>query len=166
VQHAFLLRLGGGVGVVGGNACTNCRACARGQSALTFRAGAVARLLHGSLDGCGGFRGIGAFCELHFHRVLQQVHGNACYAGNLLGSFFDPRRARRAGHTSDVKLNFHYFPYFEKRLMSCMASSITSVSPWRTRSVTQVSRWLRSSISETVCTALSAAESCVSTSPQ
>ena len=164
MKHAFALGLGRS-----GWVARNTRGTERGSaggcsSALARRERAVAGFLHRRHDCTTSRRRIGIGFQLHLHRVLQQVYRNARNARHARRCLFHPRRARRASHARYGKTQFpaHRMNLF----ISFMASSITSSSPCWMRSFTQVSRWSRRSTSDTPRTALSAAASWISTSPQ
>ena len=141
----------------------------RGRGARTAASGRVAaqRPVPGVLYGGHhrGGRGVRAV-KVQLHRVLEQVDVGLGDAWHVGGRPLHARRARRAGHSLDVKgLSQQGSPHmnFLKRPMT---SSTTSVSPAWTRSTTQVSRWSCMTSRETALTALSTAASWVRTSPQ
>ena len=123
------------------------------------------------LDRCRDCGESGDFTiEIRFHAVLQQVDRYRGDARHVRSGFLDTRRARGARHARHVECTFHSYSSFSAYranfLMSCMASSMICVLPCSICSTTQVSRWFCNKMAEMLCTALSAAESCTSTSPQ
>ena len=69
MQHALLLGFGGGIRIIRSDARARSgnRARPSGCARLAFGAGAIARLLHGCLNGGCNFGGIGVGGKLHFH---------------------------------------------------------------------------------------------------
>ena len=161
--QTYPFRLGGGIV----NRAHRLLHAACRRSRLRSRICAIARLL----DRRGNSGKGGSFAiEIHFHAVLQQVDRYRGNARDVRGGLLDTRRACGACHAGYVECTFHAYPsssaYRANFLMSCMASSMICVLPCSICSTTQVSKWFCNKMAEMLCTALSAAESCTSTSPQ